>query len=51
MSDAAIGSSNPQWPFDPAALERYLVSHIESFHGPISITRFKGGQSNPTYSA
>jgi aminoglycoside phosphotransferase (APT) family kinase protein len=49
MNDAVVGSSDPQWPFDPAALERYLAAHIEGFHGPISITRFKGGQSNPTF--
>jgi aminoglycoside phosphotransferase (APT) family kinase protein len=49
MSIAASGSSDMPLPFDPAALESYLAAHIENFRGPISITRFKGGQSNPTY--
>ncbi len=38
-----------QPPFDTAVLARYLESRIEGFHGSLSIVRFKGGQSNPTY--
>ena len=38
-----------QIPFDLTALEAYLAAHIDGFQGPISVTRFKGGQSNPTY--
>jgi aminoglycoside phosphotransferase (APT) family kinase protein len=34
---------------DAAALEAYLASHVAGFAGPLSIARFKGGQSNPTY--
>jgi aminoglycoside phosphotransferase (APT) family kinase protein len=49
MSIAATSASDMPLPFDAAALEGYLAAHIENFHGPISITRFKGGQSNPTY--
>ena len=26
-----------------------MNSHVESFRGPLSVTQFKGGQSNPTY--
>lgn len=34
----------------PAApLAAYLAAHLEGFAGPLAITRFKGGQSNPTY--
>ena len=36
-------------PFDVAALESHLREHIAGFAGPIHVTRFKGGQSNPTY--
>lgn len=36
-------------PFDVEALERYLVAHIDGFRGPLTLKRFKGGQSNPTY--
>ncbi|MDQ3206115.1 MAG: phosphotransferase [Pseudomonadota bacterium] len=36
-------------PFEQALLERYLHEHIEGFAGPLQVTRFKGGQSNPTF--
>ena len=32
-----------------AALEAYLAQHIAGFSGPLTLARFKGGQSNPTY--
>jgi aminoglycoside phosphotransferase (APT) family kinase protein len=35
--------------FEPARLEEYLHQHIADFTGPLSVTQFKGGQSNPTY--
>jgi len=34
---------------DAAALEAYLTQHIDGFSGPLTLARFKGGQSNPTY--
>jgi aminoglycoside phosphotransferase (APT) family kinase protein len=34
---------------DAAALEAYLAQHIAGFRGPLTLARFKGGQSNPTY--
>ena len=35
--------------FDVARLEAYMSSHVQGFNGPLSVTQFKGGQSNPTY--
>jgi aminoglycoside phosphotransferase (APT) family kinase protein len=35
--------------FDVSRLADYMVSHVEGFRGPINVTQFKGGQSNPTY--
>jgi aminoglycoside phosphotransferase (APT) family kinase protein len=32
-----------------AALATYLETHIDGFRGPLTATKFKGGQSNPTY--
>lgn len=32
-----------------AALALYLQQHIDDFQGPLTSTKFKGGQSNPTY--
>jgi aminoglycoside phosphotransferase (APT) family kinase protein len=35
--------------FDAAALGSYLVSRIDGLRPPLGVTRFSGGQSNPTY--
>jgi aminoglycoside phosphotransferase (APT) family kinase protein len=35
--------------FDEAALERWMEQHVAGFTGPIRVSQFKGGQSNPTY--
>jgi aminoglycoside phosphotransferase (APT) family kinase protein len=31
------------------ALSDYLAAHVPGFRGPLTATKFKGGQSNPTY--
>jgi aminoglycoside phosphotransferase (APT) family kinase protein len=35
--------------FDAAPLEAYLRAHVPGFSGPVTVSQFKGGQSNPTY--
>src|SRR5437762_3646307 len=35
--------------FDISVLESYLAAHVAGFAGPIVVSQFKGGQSNPTY--
>ncbi|MGB7102327.1 MAG: phosphotransferase family protein [Xanthobacteraceae bacterium] len=35
--------------FDVGRLEVYLRDHVKGFAGPITLSQFKGGQSNPTY--
>ena len=35
--------------FDVAALEAWMTEHVEGFAGPLRVSQFKGGQSNPTY--
>ena len=35
--------------FDVDALASYMTSHVEGFAGPLTVSQFKGGQSNPTY--
>jgi aminoglycoside phosphotransferase (APT) family kinase protein len=35
--------------FDNAPLERWMADHVEGFAGPVTVSQFKGGQSNPTY--
>ena len=34
---------------DATALAAYMARHVEGFAGPLTLARFKGGQSNPTY--
>lgn len=35
--------------FDEAALDRYMKTNVAGFRGPLTVKKFKGGQSNPTY--
>jgi aminoglycoside phosphotransferase (APT) family kinase protein len=35
--------------FDEAQLAAWMASHVSGFVGPLAVTQFKGGQSNPTY--
>ena len=35
--------------FDEAALDAYMRDHVAGYAGPLSVKKFKGGQSNPTY--
>ena len=35
--------------FDEAALHAWLAQHVPGFAGPMTVTKFPGGQSNPTY--
>jgi len=34
---------------DEVKLAEYLSEHIERFAGPVTATKFEGGQSNPTF--
>jgi aminoglycoside phosphotransferase (APT) family kinase protein len=34
---------------DEKALGRWLEANVESFQGPLELTKFRSGQSNPTY--
>ena len=35
--------------FDVDRLETWLRAHVDGFQGPLDVSQFKGGQSNPTY--
>jgi aminoglycoside phosphotransferase (APT) family kinase protein len=35
--------------FDIEALDRWLRTHVEGYAGPLRVSQFKGGQSNPTF--
>src|SRR5262245_38026652 len=35
--------------FNEANLEQWMREHVEGYSGPLKVSQFKGGQSNPTY--
>ena len=35
--------------FDTEQLESWLDGNVDGFRGPLTVSQFKGGQSNPTY--
>ena len=35
--------------FDEERLARWMAAHVEGYCGPLRVSQFKGGQSNPTY--
>jgi aminoglycoside phosphotransferase (APT) family kinase protein len=35
--------------FDESGLERYLIEHMPDFRGPLTVSQFITGQSNPTF--
>ncbi len=35
--------------FDRASLVEFMKGNVEGFEGPLEVSQFKGGQSNPTY--
>jgi aminoglycoside phosphotransferase (APT) family kinase protein len=39
----------PQHRFDEARLDAYLREHVAGYGGPLAVTQFEGGQSNPTF--
>lgn len=39
----------PRLAFDLAALDRYLSGRLPGYGGPLKVSQFAGGQSNPTY--
>ena len=48
-SFTGVGDTPDHLTFDESALARYMQDHVEGFTGPITVEKFKGGQSNPTY--
>src|SRR5690242_16341865 len=40
---------NAGFQFDIEHLTRYLTAHVAGFEGPMSVEKFPGGQSNPTF--
>src|ERR1700758_4620703 len=47
--DADLTPVRPNHRFDEASLERYLSARMPDFRGPLAVSQFVGGQSNPTF--
>lgn len=43
-----MGQNTGQWP-DIDALTVWMQTHVEGFEGPATLSKFEGGQSNPTF--
>lgn len=48
-SSDADGATRRDFDFDPAPLERWMRDNVAEFQGPVTVSKFAGGQSNPTY--
>lgn len=51
-TESAFAGTKPvsdQHRFDHAALTRWMAQHVKGFQGPLQVSQFKGGQSNPTF--
>ncbi|MBX9642861.1 MAG: phosphotransferase family protein [Novosphingobium sp.] len=49
--EAFVGTVEPEGAdkLDEARLSTWMQANVEHFEGPLHLTKFKGGQSNPTY--
>jgi aminoglycoside phosphotransferase (APT) family kinase protein len=49
--DAFVGTVEPEGVdrLDEGKLTEWMQANVEGFTGPLHLTKFKGGQSNPTY--
>ena len=49
--EAFVGTVEPEGAdrLDEAKLTEWMQANVEGFKGPLHLTKFKGGQSNPTY--
>jgi aminoglycoside phosphotransferase (APT) family kinase protein len=49
--DESIGKAqlSREHAFEPAALEAWLEKNLDGYRGPLTLEKFEGGQSNPTY--
>lgn len=49
--EAFVGTVEPEGAdrLDEARLAEWMAANVEGYQGPLHLTKFKGGQSNPTY--
>ncbi len=46
---AGLAETPAHLKFDEDGLAVFMAEHVEGFEGPVTVRKFKGGQSNPTY--
>lgn len=46
---AGVTETPERLKFDEASLAAFMSGNVEGFKGPLTVQKFKGGQSNPTY--
>lgn len=49
MADRGLGAVREAHRFDEAALAGWLEGNVAGYAGPLTVSQFSGGQSNPTY--
>jgi aminoglycoside phosphotransferase (APT) family kinase protein len=49
MSEAELTPVREAHLFDEEALHAYLSTHVVGYRGPLRVSQFEGGQSNPTF--
>jgi aminoglycoside phosphotransferase (APT) family kinase protein len=48
-SPSTLTAVRPGYQFDESRLADWMKLHVEDYEGPLTVTQYKGGQSNPTY--
>jgi aminoglycoside phosphotransferase (APT) family kinase protein len=49
LQSAGTEPGRPHPGFDESRLAEWMVANVAGYHGPMTVERFSGGQSNPTY--
>lgn len=49
QSNSGTVAVREAYQFDEAALSDWMMRYVDGFVGPITVSQFRGGQSNPTY--
>ncbi|WP_163851728.1 phosphotransferase [Pseudooceanicola aestuarii] len=48
-ANQGAGAVRDGFHFDEGRLADWMAQHVDGFRGPLEVTQFRGGQSNPTY--
>ena len=49
QANTGTGPVSERLRFDESALDHWMSANVKGFRGPLRVSQFKGGQSNPTY--